>query len=96
MASAGAAAAHLWFPGDDNPHEYDRVEEANSRGSRWTRRGGGIVPRDQRLAPDELQPRQVRYYRNPLRRLIRMHESFNELTGFPYRSPWPRDDARFR
>jgi hypothetical protein len=39
---------------------------------------------------------QIRYYRNPLRRLIRMHASFQELTGFAYRSPWPRQDARFR
>jgi hypothetical protein len=93
ISAADAGAAHLWFPGVDGPHAYDRVEEANARGMRS---GGRLVPMDRRPAPDELQPRQVRYYRNPRRRLIRMHESFQELTGFAYISPWPRDDARFR
>jgi hypothetical protein len=93
ITAADADAAHLWFPGVDGPHAYDRVEEANSRGMRS---GGRLIPMDRRPAPDDLQPSQVRYYRNPLRRLIRMHQSFQELTGFAYISPWPRDDARFR
>jgi hypothetical protein len=92
IAAADTAAAHLWFPGVDDPHEYDRVEEANSRGIRRRR----LVPRDQRPTPDALNTRQIRYYRNPLLRLIRMHESFQELTGFGYVSPWPRNDARSR
>jgi hypothetical protein len=93
IAAADAAAAHLWFPGVDEPHAYDRVAEANSRGMRS---GGRLIPRDRRPAPDELKTRQVRYYRNPLERLIGMHQSFQELTGFPYISPWPRDDALSR
>jgi hypothetical protein len=88
---ADAAAEHLWFPGDP-PHNFDYVEEANSRGMRK----GRMVPRDRRPTPAELKPNQVRYYRNPLSRLISMHQSFNELTGFSYTSPWPRDDARYR
>jgi hypothetical protein len=92
-AAANAAAAHLWFPGVDEPHAYDRVEEANARGMR---RGRVLIPMDRRKAPDDFAPRQVRYYRNPLQRLIRMHQSFQELTGFAYVSPWPREDARFR
>jgi hypothetical protein len=91
VAGADTAAAHLWFPGDQ-PDTFDYVEEANSRGLR----NGQPVPADQRPAPNDLSPRQVRYYRNPLTRLIRMHQSFQELTGFGYISPWPREDARFR
>jgi hypothetical protein len=94
IAAADANAAHLWFPGVDDPHAYDRVGEANSRGMR--RSGRGLLPMDQRPTPEDLQPHQIRYYRNPLQRLIRMHQSFEEMTGFSYRSPWPRDDARFR
>jgi hypothetical protein len=93
IAAADASAAHLWFPGVDEPHAYDRVEEANSRG---IRRGRTLIPMNQRATPDDLKPHQIRYYRNPLQRLIRMHQSFQELTGFSYISPWPRDDARFR
>ncbi len=91
IAAADTAAAHLWFPGD-RPHVFDYVEEANSRGMRH----GRLVPRDRRPTPSQLRADQVRYYRNPLRRLIRMHMSFQEMTGFGYVSPWPRDDARFR
>ncbi len=92
IQAADAAAAHLWFPGEDGPHLFDRVEEANSRGMS---RSGRLVLMDRRPAPDDLQPRQVRYYSNPLHRLIRMHQSFQEMTGFAYVSPWPRDDARY-
>ena len=90
---ADGLAAHLWFPGDP-PHAFDFVAEANSRvGGR-----GKLVPVGGRHpTPGELKPRQVRYYRNPLRRIIEMHRSFTELTtGFSYVSPWPRADAQFR
>ena len=91
VAASDKAAAHLWFPGDQ-PDTFDYVEEANSRGLR----NGQPVPAHRRPTPDDLSARQVRYYRNPLTRLIRMHQSFQELTGFGYVSPWPREDARFR
>jgi hypothetical protein len=93
IEAADAAAAHLWYPGVDQPHAYDRVEEANSRGMLS---GGRLRPMNERPKPDTLKPQQIRYYRNPLQRLIRMHESSHEFTGFAYISPWPRDDARFR
>jgi hypothetical protein len=92
MRAADEAASHLRFPGVDQPHAFDRVEEANSRGMRR----GRLIPMNRRPTPDDLAARSVRYYRNPLRRLIRMHSSFQELTGFGYVSPWHRDDARFR
>jgi hypothetical protein len=91
VRTADAVAEHLWFPGD-RPHHFDYVEEANSRGLRR----GKLVPAQRRPTPSQLKVSQIRYYRNPLRRLIHMHASFQELTGFAYRSPWPRQDARFR
>lgn len=63
MRAVERAAAHLWFPGDQ-PHPYDYVEEATSRGIR----SGRMVPRDRRPTPNQLRASQVRYYRNPLRR----------------------------
>jgi hypothetical protein len=45
---ADAAAAHLWFPGDQ-PHNFNYVEEANSRGLRK----GGIVPRERADHPPD-------------------------------------------
>ena len=88
IKSADRDAAHFWYPGVDAPHAFDRVEEANSRGRRRNA--------SKRPAPEDLKPTQVRYYRNPLQRLIKMHQSFDELTGFSYVSPWPRSDARVR
>lgn len=94
ISAADAGAAHLWFPGVDEPHAFDRVEEANSRSLRGD---GQLIPIRRRSRPEDLKSRQVCYYRNPLRRLIKMHVSYEELiTGFAYVSPWPREDARFR
>jgi hypothetical protein len=59
IRASGAAAAHFWFPDDKEPHWFDYVEEANSRGVR----SGRLVPRDRRPTPDQLRPSQVRYYR---------------------------------
>jgi hypothetical protein len=84
-------AEHLWCPGD-RPHHFDYVEEANSRGLRR----GKLVPAQRRPTSSQLKASQIRYYRNPLHRLIRMHASFQELIGFAYRSPWPRQDGGFR
>jgi hypothetical protein len=95
VKAAKAAAGYFWFPGDV-PHEFDRVKEANGR--LWHGRKGlpKTFPPKQVIRPDQLRVDQIRYYRNPLRRLIEMHESANEMMGFSYVSPWPRADARNR
>lgn len=85
-------SSHLWFP-RGAPHPYDRVQEANRRGQRID---GGLVPWDERPKPEELAEDDVLYYSNPLRRIIALHADQNEMTGFPYRSPWPRTDAMRR
>lgn len=85
IKTADAIAAYLWFPGD-LPHQFDRVQEANSRGLRRDK----LVDRDKRSTPDQLKTSQIRYYKNPLRRLIEMHHTMSEMTGFTYVSPWPR------
>jgi len=89
IKAADSAASHLWFPGDP-PHEFDRVQEANSRGVRDYK----LVERSKRPTPSQLRTSQIRYYKNPLERLWQMHHTFQELTGFPYVSPWPRSDRR--
>lgn len=90
MRTADETTAHLWFVGQQ-PTEYDRVTEANERGFV----GGVHVPREDR-EPDTIPNDGIRYYRNPLRRIIGMHSSANEITGFPYVSLWPRSDAYLR
>lgn len=84
-------SAHLWFPGGE-PDRFDYVEEANRRGFRQHREEGFSQPA--RVAPDDIQAKEVGYYPDPMRRLMRLHSSFVEgTTGFGYQSPWPRQDA---
>lgn len=72
---------HLWFLNDE-PTLFDRGRELLDRAwvsQDWT----------SRTDPMTLDPGEVRYYRSPLERLRRMHESGTELTtGFTYVSPW--------
>jgi hypothetical protein len=85
-------AAHLWFP-RGSPHSFDRIQEANRRG---VGADGRPMRLDERIKPQELADNDVLYYANPLKRLVRMHANENELTAFPYVSPWPRGDAQIR
>ena len=91
LQRAQAFTNYLWFP-KGPPTTYDRVQEANRRGVRTD----GIVPWAERPKPDELADADVSYYDNPLQRLIQMHAGVNELTGFPWASPWYRSDALMR
>jgi hypothetical protein len=92
IARGEALSSHLWFP-RGTPHAYDRVQEANRRG---VTRQGAIVPMAERPKPGDLTDEDVLYYSNPLRRIIAMHSHLEEMTGFTYISPWPRDDAFLR
>jgi hypothetical protein len=90
MAEAGRAAAHLWFPGGQ-PHSLDHFDEANRRAWRQHESGQPMSPC---VPPEQLDPAEVGYYADPLRRLARMHATVGEVTtGFVYVSPWPREDA---
>jgi hypothetical protein len=90
LKTADEVTAHLWFIGQQ-PTDYNRVTEANERGFV----DGNYVPREGR-EPDSVPNEDIKYYRNPLRRIIRMHHSANEWVGFSYVSPWPRNDAHLR
>lgn len=80
---------HLWFPGSQ-PHEWDRIQEANRRSWRSYREGEGLRP----VNPYDLDSEEVGYYENPLMRLVRLHGSFSEMTtGLSFKSAWERKDA---
>lgn len=94
---ARQVSRHLWFPGDE-PNDYDRVVEANRRVWRHYRDSKDLAEaRNRAVPPEELAPEDVGYYDNPHQRLVQLHQGFAEMTtGFTYRSPWERGDARFR
>lgn len=91
--------AHGWFPGRP-PFSYDRVAESNQRAfdSMQERMNAGRpYERPNVQLPDSLTDDAVRYYTNPLRRLVDLHMGFHEITtGLGWSSPWSRSDARSR
>ena len=91
VRTARERSAHLWFPGGE-PDRFDYVEEANARAFRQVEQDG--FSERPRSTPDHIQPEEVGYYADPMRRLMRLHSSFVErTTGFAYQSRWPRQDA---
>lgn len=93
VAAARASSGHFWFLSGE-PHMYDRIQELDTRVPMQARSS----PRTRaRVDPASLDPSRVRYYINPLQRIIKLHSSYQELvTGRTFRSPFERPDARFR
>jgi hypothetical protein len=76
-------ARHLWFL-EDAPRLFDRGQEVLARTASERRFGG-----DGNAIAASLPVDEVRYYRNPLDRLRRMHEPSREMTtGFVNVPPW--------
>jgi len=72
---------HLWFL-EAEPTLYDRGQELLDQAVKSRTWGA-------RHDPMSLAVEEIRYYRNPLERLARLHESSTEIvTGFTYLSPW--------
>jgi hypothetical protein len=90
LDTAQATASYLWFVGGQ-PHNFDRIQEANHR--RWETETRQVQPL---LDVSTLSDDAVRYYQDPLQRIVRLHVSTNEMMGHSFISPWPRRDAQFR
>lgn len=84
---------YFWFLGG-GPTDADRARAANHLMARSKpERPWEAEPID----PASLEPSSMPYARNPLRRLLQLHESWQEFTTrVGYRSPWERSDARWR
>jgi hypothetical protein len=85
---ARLASSYFWFFGGE-PTMLDRIDTAHTprgrSGPKWGR---------PRVDPAAINPERVRYYRDPLDRLVKLHASTQELsTGLVYQSPFERQDA---
>jgi hypothetical protein len=88
---AQAASSYFWFL-SGAPEVFDRIDTVHTppgdAAPKWGR---------PRRDPAKISPARVHYYRNPLERLVKLHQSYAEMsTGLVYQSPFERQDARFR
>ena len=91
VAEARLASSYFWFLAGE-PTMFDRIDTVHTRMGRlkqpWK------LPRADPMAIKESA---VRYCADPLDRLVRLHQSFQEMvSGLVYRSPFERSDASRR
>lgn len=91
VREAQQASSYFWFL-SGAPEDFDRIDTVHTPPGdarlKW-----GAPRRD----PAKIRPTRVHYYRNPLERLVKLHQSNREMsTGLVYRSPFERQDARRR
>ncbi len=91
VVAAQQSTSYFWFL-SGAPEAYDQIETVHTpvgdKPPKWGR---------PRRDPARIRPARVHYYRNPLQRLIELHQSRSEMsTGLVYRSPFERSDARLR
>lgn len=88
IREARHAASHLWFLSGE-PQLLDRINEVHTRLAR--RREPWVAPR---IDPMTIPVDRVRYYANPLVRLVELHRGWKELTtGLESPPLFPRRDA---
>jgi hypothetical protein len=91
VREARFASSYFWFLGD-GPQMLDRIDTVHTpRGRQKPTVGRPTVD------PATLPDAKVRYYSDPMERLVRLHQSWQEMTtGLYHQSPFPRHDAKFR
>lgn len=93
IVEARKASSYFWFL-SGGPHEYDRIQQVHSRKPMLTH---GLPSKRLRVDPASLSPSRIKYYSDPLDRLIHLHSSTREMvSGQVFRSPFERSDARLR
>lgn len=91
VREAQLASSYFWFL-SGAPETFDRIDTVHTLPGNWKPRWGRP-----KVDPIAVKLGRVRYYRNPLARLVKLHQSYRELsTGLVYRSPFERQDALHR
>jgi hypothetical protein len=91
VQDARLASSYFWFLGD-GPTMLDRIDTVHT-----PRRGQRPKVGKPKVDPATLPETRVKYYSDPMERLVRLHHSSQELTtGLVFRSDFEREDARLR
>jgi hypothetical protein len=88
IQEAQFASHYFWFLSSE-PILFDRIDTAHTP-------PGNAKPKwgRPRVEPTAIKPLRIRYYRNPLERLVKLHRTYREMsTGLVYQSPFERVDA---
>ena len=88
---ARAATSYFWFLSGE-PQTFDRIQTAHTFPGNTKPKWGGP-----RVDPAAINEERVRYYRDPFERLVKLHQSWQEMASrLVYRSPFERPDAQHR
>jgi hypothetical protein len=88
---AQAASSYFWFLGD-GPTMLDRIDTVHTPRARQKPKVGRP-----KIDPATLPAARVKYYADPLSRLVKLHHSSSEMTtGLHFQSPFERSDGRIR
>ena len=91
VREAQLASSYFWFLGD-GPTMLDRIDTVHTPRAREKPKFGR-----RKIDPAQLPVARIRYYSDPMERLVRLHQSSQEMTtGLYFQSPFERSDARFR
>jgi hypothetical protein len=91
VRDAQSAASCFWFL-SGGPEMFDRIDTAHTPPGNVRLKWGRP-----KVDPAAIASARVRYYRDPLRRLVKLHQSYHEMsTGLVYLSPFERSDAQNR
>ncbi len=91
VRDAQASSSYFWFL-SGGPVMFDRIDTVHTPPGNVRLRWGRP-----KVDPAAIPTARVRYYRDPLERLVKLHQSSEEMsTGLVYRSPFERSDPRFR
>jgi hypothetical protein len=91
VRGACAATTYFWFLGGE-PQMYDRIESVHTPPGRSKPKWGRP-----KVNPMAIPASSVRYYADPLQRLIELHRTSQEMsTGLVHHSPFARHDTHRR
>jgi hypothetical protein len=88
VREARLASSYFWFLGGE-PTMYDRIASVHTPPGNAKLRWGRP-----RVDPATIPDSAVRYYADPFDRIVKLHQSFREMsTGLIYQSPFERPDT---
>ena len=88
IPEAQLASSYFWFLSGE-PEMFDRIDTAHTPPGNWKPKSGRP-----KVDPGAIKPVRIRYYRNPLGRLVKLHQSYQEMSTASYTDRRSSDRTR--